>query len=229
VDGPGVYPQNIYNPHGDYGVAAFDTRNALNFVGTYAVPFGHGRDYGSHVNRYVDYAIGGWKVSMNAVLYEGFPITIGSALGTVTNNGGGARANQYQKLIIKNRSLLHWFGTDPTATPCTLMPSSINNNPSCAYGNELSAATFGQQYAFGTAHVGTERAPGFRDVDISAFKQFRTFKEQFVQFRADAFNVGNISSYAAPAATVSTTATFGQITSNLSPPRQIQLSLKYQF
>jgi hypothetical protein len=110
-----------------------------------------------------------------------------------------------------------------------LLPTSINNNPSCAYGNELNAATYGQQYAFGTAHVGTERGPGFRDVDVSAFKQFRTFEDQFIQFRADAFNVGNISSYAAPAATVSTTATFGQITSNLSPPRQIQMSLKYEF
>jgi len=60
VDGPGTYPQNIYNPHGDYGVAAFDTRNAANFVGTYAVPFGRGRDYGSHVNRFVDWAVGGW-------------------------------------------------------------------------------------------------------------------------------------------------------------------------
>jgi len=229
VDGPGTYPQNIYNPHGDYGVAAFDTRNAANFVGTYAVPFGRGRDYGSHVNRFVDWAVGGWKVSMNAVLYSGFPVTMGSSLTNITNNGGGARANQYRPLIIKNRSLAHWFGTDPTATPCTLLPSVTGQNPLCAYGNEVSSTTYGQQYAFGTAHVGTERAPGFRDVDVSAFKQFRTYKEQFLQFRADAFNVGNISSYAAPAATVSTTATFGQITSNLSPPRQIQLSLKYEF
>ena len=229
VDGPGVYLQNVYNPHADYGVAAFDTRNAANFVASYAVPFGHGRDFGSHVNRYVDWAIGGWKVSTNAVMYSGFPITIGSSLTNVTNNGAGARANQYQPLRIVNRSLLHWFGTDPTATPCSTLPTVAGQNPSCAYGTEVSSATYGQQYAFGTAHVGTERAPGFRDVDVSAFKQFRTFEDQYIQFRADAFNVGNISSYAAPAATVSTTATFGQITSNLSPPRQIQLSLKYEF
>jgi hypothetical protein len=69
----------------DYGVAAFDTRNAANFVGTYAVPFGHGRDFGANVNRFVDWAIGGWKVSANAVMYGGFPITIGSSsLGTRT-------------------------------------------------------------------------------------------------------------------------------------------------
>lgn len=229
VDGPGTYLQNVYNPHADYGVAAFDTRNAVNFVGTYAIPFGHGRDFGSQANRFVDWAIGGWKVSMNAVMYEGFPITIGSSQTNVTNNGGGARANQYRPLIIRNRTLHNWFGNDATATPCSTLPSVPGQNPVCAYGTEVSSANYGNQYAFGTAHVGTERGPGFRDVDVSASKQFRTYKEQYLQFRADAFNVGNISSYAAPAATVSTTATFGQITSNLSPPRQIQMSLKYGF
>jgi hypothetical protein len=217
VDGPGTYPQNIYDPHGDYGVAAFDTRNAANFVGTYALPFGHGRDHGDHVNRFVDWAIGGWKVSTEAVLYSGFPITIGSSNASASNNGGGARANQYRPLRIANRSLLHWFGTDPSATPC-----AAADNGTCAYGAELANS-------FGTAHVGTERAPAYRVVDSSIFKQFRTYKEQFIQIRIDAFNVGNIASYSAPGSTASTLSTFGQITSTLSPARQLQYSLKYEF
>ena len=217
VDGPGVYPQNVYDPHADYGVSGFDTRNSGNFVGTYAVPFGHGREYGSHMNRFVDAAIGGWKVSLDAVMYSGFPITMGSASGLGTNNGGGARANQYRPLIIKNRTLAHWFGTDPSATPCAAADNGV-----CAYGAEL-------PNSFGTAHVGTERAPGYRIVDTSAFKQFHTYKEQYIQYRVDAFNVGNIASYSAPGATVSTTSTFGQITSTLSPARQLQMSLKYEF
>ncbi len=229
VDGPSVYPQNTYDPHGDYGVSGFDTRNAANFIGTYAIPYGRGRDYGHNVNRYVDWAIGGWKVAATSVMYSGFPITIGSTNNSQSNNGGGARANQYHKLTVVNRSLLHWFGTGLDALPCTATtppagggpPLNANGVP-CAYGPELTGG-------FGTAHVGTERAPGYRQVDASAFKQFHTYKEQYLQFRADAFNVGNISSYAAPGATATTTATFGQITSNLSPPRQIQMSLKYEF
>jgi hypothetical protein len=217
VDGPGTYPQNIYDPHGDYGVAAFDTRNNASFVGVYALPFGHGRDYGQHVNRLVDWAIGGWKVSAEAVLYSGFPITIGSSNASASNNGGGARANQYRPLKIVNRSLLHWFGTDPSATPC-----AAADNGTCAYGAEL-------PNTFGTAHVGTERSPNYRVVDTSMFKQFQTYKEQFIQIRIDAFNVGNIASYAAPGSTASTLATFGQITSTLSPARQLQYSLKYEF
>ena len=217
VDGPGTYPQNIYDPHGDYGAAAFDTRNAANFVATYALPFGHGRDFGTNVNRFVDWAIGGWKVSTEAVLYSGFPITLGSSNASASNNGGGARPNQYRKLIVKGRTLAHWFGTDPSATPC-----SAADNGTCAYGAEL-------PNSFGTAHVGTEQAPGFRLVDASMFKQFRTYNEQFIQIRIDAFNVGNIASYSAPGSTASTLATFGQITSTLSPARQLQYSLKYAF
>ena len=224
VDGPGVYPQNIYNPHGDYGVSGFDTRNAANFVGTYAIPFGHGRDYGSHVNRFADWAIGGWKASLDAVMYSGFPITIGSSNASASNNGGGARANQYHKLTVTGRSVANWFGTGPDALPCTgTAGATINaNGVACAYGPEAANS-------FGTARVGTERAPGYRVVDTSLFKQFRTFREQFVQLRIDAFNVGNIASYAAPGSTASTPSTFGLITSTLSPARQLQYSLKYGF
>ncbi len=216
VDGASVYPQNAYNPHGDYGPSGFDTRNALNFVGTYALPFGRGREFGADVNRFVDWAIGGWKISGDAILYSGFPITLTSTNVSNTNNGT-ARPNQYQKLVVTGRTLQHWFGTGPTATPCTGA-----SNGTCAYGPELINT-------FGTARVGTERAPGYRIVDMSAFKEFRTYKEQTILFRADAFNAGNIASYSAPGAAVTTPSTFGQITSTLSPARQFQFSLKYKF
>jgi hypothetical protein len=174
------------------------------------------------VNRFVDWAIGGWETSLDAVMYSGFPITIGSSNASASNNGGGARANQYRKLVVTGRSVANWFGTDPSATPCTGPNVVAGVVLPCAYGAELANS-------FGTAHVGTERAPGYRVVDTSLFKQFRTFREQFVQLRIDAFNVGNIASYAAPGSTASTPSTFGLITSTLSPARQLQYSLKYGF
>lgn len=215
VDGASVFLQNIYNPHGDYGPAGYDTRNAVNFVGVYDIPFGHGREFGADVNRFVDWAIGGWKLSGDAVLYSGFPITI-----TTTNvanaNAGTARANQYQPLRVNHRTLTHWFGTNPTAIPCT----GANNNV-CAYGPEL-------PNSFGTAHVGTERAPGYRVIDMSLFKAFRTYKEQTLEFRLDAFNTFNMASYAAPSASA-VSSQFGLITSTLSPARQFEYALKYRF
>jgi hypothetical protein len=182
----------------------------------YQLPFGHGQRFGSNLNRILDEALGGWKMSGDAVLYSGFPVTVTSPNYALSNNGSN-RANQYRPLIVRNRSLTNWFGTNPSATPCT----TAVDNGRCAYGIESS----GQ---FGTAHVNTERAPGYRIIDMSLFKAFTTYKEQTLLFRVDAFNAFNLASYAAPSASASSTA-FGQITSTLSPARQFQFSAKYQF
>ena len=215
VDGASVFPQNVYNPHGDYGVAGYDTRNAVNFTTVYQLPFGHGRQFGAHWNRLLDETIGGWKLSGDAILYSGFPVTITST--NVANaNASTARANQYLPLIVKNRTLAHWFGTDPSAAAC-----SGAFNGTCAYGPELANT-------FGTAHVNTERAPGYRIIDMSVFKEFRTYKEEVILFRADAFNAFNIASYAAPNASI-VSSSFGLIASTLSPARQFQFSAKYRF
>jgi Carboxypeptidase regulatory-like domain/TonB dependent receptor len=215
VDNSSVFQQNIYNPHGDYGVAGTDSRNAVNFIEVYALPFGHGRDFGSNWNRLIDGAIGGWKISGDAILYSGFPITI-SSTNVANSNASAARANQYMPLIVKNRSLTNWFGTDPSAKPC-----SGAFNGTCAYGPELTNT-------FGTAHVNSERAPGYRIIDMSVFKEFRTYREQVILFRADAFNAFNMASYSAPSNSANSS-TFGLITSTLSPARQFQFSAKYRF
>ena len=143
VDGPSVYPQNIYNPHGDYGVSGFDTRNAANFVGTYAIPFGHGRDL--RLQRQPLRRLGHWW--LEDVLGCRYVFRLPDHHRQQQCHGleqrRGARANQYHKLTVRNRSLAHWFGTGPSATPCTLLPSSAGQNPSCAYGNELNALPSG--------------------------------------------------------------------------------------
>jgi hypothetical protein len=216
VDGASVFPQNVYNPHGDYGLAGYSTPNAVNFTAVYQLPFGHGRRFGGNWNRLLDESVGGWKLSGDAILYSGFPINMASS--NVANaNAGTARANQYRRLIVKNRSTSHWFGTDPSATPC-----GSTDNGVCAYGAEITNT-------YGTAHVNTERAPGYRIIDMSMFKEFRTYKEQVILFRADAFNTFNIASYAAPGNTVTSSASFGVISSTLSPARQFQFSAKYRF
>ena len=101
------------------------------------------------------------------------------------------------------------------------LPCTGASNGTCAYGP-------GTSLQFGTAHVNTERAPGYRIIDMSVFKEFRTFREQAFVFRADAFNAFNMASYAAPGNSVSTS-TFGLITSTLSPARQFQFAAKYRF
>jgi hypothetical protein len=214
----GLSVQNGYDLMADWGPSALDVRHSLNFVGVYDLPFGHGRAYGSNVNGFTDAALGGWRFATTAILYSGFPVTIFGPDNSNTNNAGWgfSRANQYRPMIIRDRSLANWWGTDPSATPC-----SGPDNGVCAYG--VAAAN-----TFGTAKNSTERAPGYRQVDMSLFKDFHLWREGHVLgFRADFFNIFNIASYSNPGNSIGTG--FGLISSVRSPARQIQLSLHYMF
>jgi hypothetical protein len=203
-----------------------DIRHSLNFVGVYDLPFGHGRAYGNNASRFVDAALGGWRFATSAILYTGFPVTIFAPNNSNTNNAGWgfSRANQYRPLVIRNRTIQNWWGTDPSAQPClpdTQNPTGADNGV-CAYGVAASNT-------FGTAHNSTERAPGYRQVDMSLFKDFHLWKEQHILgFRADFFNIFNIASYGNPDNSIDHSS-WGLISNVRSPARQIQLSLHYMF
>jgi hypothetical protein len=155
--------------------------------------------------------------SSTAIAYSGLPITIFGPNNSSTNTySGGSRANQYRKLKIVNQSIAHRFGTDPSAVPC-----SGPDNGTCAYGP---AATF----TYGSAAVGTERAPGFEQIDSSLFKDFHITERQIVSFRVDGFNVFNFASYGNPDNNVTDT-NFGQITNTRSGPRTVEFAARYSF
>jgi hypothetical protein len=217
--------QNGYNLMADWGPSAMDIRHSLNFLGVYDFPFGRGRTYGGNANAFLDAVLGGWKLATSAILYSGFPVTITDNGNSNTNNVFSLnRPNQYRPLIIRNRSLKNWWGTDPSAQPC--LTAGVDNGI-CAYGE---AAPF----TFGDARNNSERGPGYRQVDTSLFKDFQVWHEQVIGFRADFFNIFNIASYGYPDGGNGNPvnindSSFGVISSVRSPPRQIQLSLHYSF
>ena len=213
--------QDGNNQIADWGPSAMDVRHSLNFVGVYDLPFGRGRAYGGDAKPAVDAVLGGWRLAASAILYSGFPVTMFGQNNNNTNSVYGFnRANQYRPMIIRNRSIQNWWGTDPSATACT---GAGADDGVCAYGNE-------GNFQFGTAKNSTERAPGYRQVDLSLFKDFHVWREQVVGFRSDFFNVFNIASYGYPDNNINDgPGTFGRITSVRSPARQIQLSLHYIF
>jgi hypothetical protein len=75
--------------------------------------------------------------------------------------------------------------------------------------------------------------PGYYQVNMSLFKNFPTWREQYLQFRADAFNVLNHPTLSNPNNSINNNG--GNITgtkffqSNTPDARFFQLSLKYAF
>jgi hypothetical protein len=211
--------QNYYDSHADYGVAGSDVKHNLNGTATYAIPLGHGRRYMNNANRVVDVLLGGWKASAGFIFYSGFPQTITAGNSNV-NSYGATRAEQYRPLRIVNRSRNAWFGTDPSAQPCTT--AGVDNGV-CAFGVPA-------QNTFGNSVNGAVRGPGFRDVDLSGFKDFRTIHEQFLGFRVDAFNAFNMVSFGNP--DLSMSPQFGELAQEnkiRSVERHLQFSANYRF
>jgi len=216
----GLSVQNGFDLNADYGPSGMDVRHSLNFVGVYELPFGHGRTYGGNAKGPLDAVFGGWRLATSAILYSVLPVTIFGPNNSNTNNGGWgfSRANQYRPMIIRNRSLSNWWGIDQSADNSHTCPA----NGACAYGDAA-------QNTFGTAHNSTERAPGYRSVDASFFKDFHLWGEQHVLgFRADFFNLFNIASYGNPDNGIDD-GNFGAISSVRSQERHIQLGLHYAF
>ncbi len=151
-----------------------------------------------------------------------FPETI-LGPGNNSNSYGNSRPNQYRKLKIVNRTIDNWYGTDPSATPCT---TAGVDNGTCAFGTPASNA-------FGTASNGNTRGPGFLNIDMSMFKDFHIVREQTVGFRFDAFNAFNIASYGNPDTGI-TDSNFGNISNQgtnavRSVERHLQFSANYRF
>jgi hypothetical protein len=223
--------QNSYDLNADWGPSGMDIRHSMNFVGVYHLPFGRGQTYGGNANKFIDSALGGWTLSTSALIYSGFPVTMfGPGASNTFNTFGFNRPNQYRQLIIRNRSIDNWWGTDPSAIPCVPDP---NTNPTGA-DNGICAYGVAQPFTFGNAHNGTERGPGYRQVDLSLFKDFHLWRETHVLgFRADFFNLFNIASYGNPDSGITDGTNFGNISNQggvtRSTARQIQLSLHYAF
>ena len=222
INGPSPYAQNAYDNHSEYGPVGQDIRNNLNGTAVYDLPVGRGRTFGSNMNRGFDEVVGGWRVSMTAVAYSGFPATPYSDNNNGGTNNKAIRPNQYFHLPIHHRSIANWFGTDPSAVACTVPGGRINSlGVACAYGT-------GPDGTYGTARPNSLRGPGYQQYDFSLFKDFTVFREHKINFRVDAFNALNISSYGNPNSDVDS-GTFGQITNTRSPARQLQLGAKYSF
>jgi hypothetical protein len=211
-------PQNSYDLKSEYGPAGYDLRHMLTSSFVVALPFGHGQDFAHNMPKYLDLLIGGWRVSGNATLYSGFPVTI-QASNAFGGNQATGRANHYRALKVTNRAVTNWWGTDQSAGQC--LTAGVDDGK-CAYGAPAAGT-------FGNAGIGTERSAGFRGVDAAGLKDFNFYKSHTLQFRVDAYNVGNISSYNNPGRTVTATSGWGLVQSTRSQQRQIQFALKYLF
>jgi Carboxypeptidase regulatory-like domain/TonB dependent receptor-like, beta-barrel len=220
--------------------SVFDVRQRFTFNGNYELPFGRGKAF-LHESRLVDETIGGWSSSLTFAAQTGTPFTVSPNISTAAN--GSARA-------IPVRDPFGAGGSpDPSNPDVTCAPKTRTKanwyNP-CAFANPLPGNLIGtagypsvitdQQsaIAFLGGRSNNVYGPGYYQVNMSLFKNFPTWREQYLQFRADGFNVLNHPTLANPS-TTNNNDNGGNITgpktfqNNTPDARFFQLSLKYAF
>ncbi len=222
VNAEGAYWQDANNRRGNYGPACFDVRHNFTTAGLFNLPFGKGQKFGASSNKAVDMIFGGWNLNYNMSVRGGFPVTIWATTQN-TNSGrsprGNARANYYRvQSAPTTRTVDRWFGDVTAASFC----SAGTDNGTCAYGIPAPGE-------FGSAGVGTERAPGFFNLDSSIGKRFAVTENHRIDFRVEMFNILNSVSWGAPGRDITTPAAFGSIGGQINAPRTIQFGLKYAF
>lgn len=222
----------------EYTNSPYDVRNRVTLDANYQLPFGKGRAYLNH-SRWEDEIVGGWSSSLTFAGQTGTPFTAYPNI--ITANGGSARA------ILKRDPFAPGGTPDPTNPSLTSCPTQTKTkanwyNP-CAFANPLpgnlitgnTVVTDEQQavaYLGGRSNV--IYGPGYYTFNMSLFKNVTTFREQYLQFRADAFNLLNHPTLGNPS-NQGIGPQGGNITSekffqnNTPDARFFQLSLKYAF
>ncbi|MCS6951448.1 MAG: TonB-dependent receptor [Bryobacteraceae bacterium] len=226
-EGDGINPNTYQNPRNraaDKGRVGWDARHVavMSFVWDVPAP--------ATLSRGVAGAIfSGWQANGIVTLRSGFPfsVTQGQLINTANSP---VRPDRVASGKLQNRTLQKWF--DPDAFR---LVSCVNAAipETCHYGN---------------SGVGILEGPGFKNIDFSAFKNFRLAESVRLQFRAEFFNFFNTPQFGIPVRSLNTAAGFqpvrgadgrvqwpsqagitggpGSIVSLISPMRNIQLALK---
>jgi hypothetical protein len=241
--GPGYRNSNLIPLKFEFTNSNYDVRNRFTLNGMYDLPFGKGRKF-AHQGGVLDYLVGGWSTSLTWSAQTGNPFTVstGKPFGQVAANG----ADQINAILVgdpyKGGGSPATGNIDSVSCPATVKNRTNWYNP-CAFadptpGTSIPVGTYLTSTASAIQYFGAKSnqiyGPGFERVNMSGFKNFKTWREQYIQFRADAFNLLNHPSWNNPSDT-SMNATGGNIVAtqqfqNYTPDaRFFQLAAKYVF
>ncbi len=228
VAGSGVYIDgysgatlaNIQDPNNlrlERSLSSFDISQVAQLTTVYQLPFGRGRQFGSHWNRWIDAAAGGWQVQGIYRWDTGLPLILSLQGGTNLPTYGSQRPNLPYKLIASGvvSPDVNFFTNAPTAATV--------------------AGFIPKPYFDGNAPkvLPNVRQQGTNNLSASLFKSFNLgFREGArLEVRGEGFNLTNRVQFAAPNMTVGSTnfASFGAITGQANDPRTLQLAMKLYF
>ena len=205
--GTGDSNQNGNGARNARGLSRFHTPHRFTFYGTYRLPFF------ANERGFLGQTLGGWQFSGVVKLAKGTPFSVNTTALDVNFDGFSE-----PRPILLDPSVLGNSVNHP-ATSRDALPRAAFRTLTV---NDLNAITLGRNTFF---------LDGVKNVDMGIMKIFlMPWEGHKVTLRADLFNAFNHVQYGFPSQSLANT-NFGAITTaaTLYVPRNIQVSLRYQF
>lgn len=198
----GGSPQNNYNANADYGLSAFQRKNALNFNYIYELPF-----FAKSRNLALRETLGGWEVSGVTTFQSGAPnsVTVSNDIAGIGASSSRASTNgQDINLSAGQRTVSEWFNIQAFLPVAQMVKGQFGNT--------------GRDILIG---------PGYQVWSVSMIKNMSFREKARLQFRAESYNLFNHPNFAGINTTVGSSA-FGNVTA-AGPGRIMSFGLKLRF
>lgn len=195
----------------EWAVCGTEVTNVIHVYGEYHLPVGSGRTFLNHANRAVDAILGGWQLNYIFTYQSGQPFNVGCPSST-SDFGCNAFLVPGQNLYAGPHNQSQWL--NPAAFAQPPQATSIGQTDLSPLGGQRN-----QVYG-----------PHLVDLDASLFKNFSIRESMYFQFRVEAFNALNHVNFGTPGQLNFTNLkNFSSITGLNTPPRILQLALKFYF
>ena len=205
----GCQLQDVYHPETSRSVSAYDLTHILNISWVYQIPVGKNKRYQTGSN-FLDHVIGDWQLNGITNIHSGVPYTVLDSADTANVGISNERPD-----TVGN----------PNSGTCS--NGSRVGGLNCWFnGAAYQVATFG---TFGNTGRNSLRSDGTLNFDMSVFRQFPFGERRAVEFRAEAFNIFNHPTWAAPGTDIQSPGSFGVVTGSANTARQLQFGLKVLF
>jgi hypothetical protein len=214
---------NHFNRDAEKSLSAFDQTHVIKVNYSYELPFGPDKPYLK--SGLASQIVRGWRVAGVQQYASGFPLSVAPGYGLPLNGGGNRITvldyNDWRAATESgsfNPLVDRWW--DPVKFRAQPVDSIAGLQ---GYKGGVLTAAFGNA----TVRNPKERGPWFVSENLSVARTFGLGRNR-LEFRLEAFNLFDRKIWGTPDSTI-TSPNFGQVTTLASPPRQIQLGLRYEF
>jgi len=206
---PGFYYLDSDHPQRDYGPSPYDIRHSFSLSAVYELPFRQSTTGGQDWRHAMTGVLSGWHLSTIFQAHTGLALTV------IDTADQSLQQPHHGSINFPNR-ICHGARRGARVDDVWLDINCFPKAPAGQLGNSGAGILYG---------------PGYWNWDLALDKNIHIDPKRYLTFRIEAFNVLNHPNFALQggAANIANPTSFGRIQNTFSPPRIVELALRFTY